>query len=78
MLKFSVGHQIINVLSSISFVLWTFLVVSGTSTVFAASCRYEEKFYSTYTCNLTSNPPATTPPPTPATNTADHDPRPRS
>ncbi|CAO1428163.1 unnamed protein product [Diamesa tonsa] len=42
------------VLSSISLVLWTLLVVSGTTTVSAASCRYEDKFYSTYTCNLTS------------------------
>ncbi|CAO1428837.1 unnamed protein product [Diamesa serratosioi] len=37
-----------------SFVLWTLLVVCGTSNVFGASCLYEDKFYSTYTCNLTS------------------------
>lgn len=42
------------VLSSISFVFWTLVVISDTRTVFAASCRYEDKFYSTYTCNLTS------------------------
>lgn len=51
-----VRHKIIICLLSIRLALWTLLVVSGTTTVFAASCRYEAKFYSTYTCNLTSVP----------------------